>query len=79
MSGFLKVAIFGFCGWGAALIAQNEAIRRQKRCAGQVQGIDWAWEDPRESGRNLLFSIPWTKNLRTGETERWDMTGRRIA
>lgn len=65
--------------WLGVLILQSHNIKLQKACSGQIYGLDWEWEHPHESGRSLLFSIPWTKNLRTGETERWSMIGRPLA
>jgi hypothetical protein len=74
----LGVAIGGAIVWLGVLLLQNQNIKIRKQCAGEIQGIDWRWEDPAESGRSSLFSIPWTKNLRTGETERWNLKGERV-
>ena len=61
----LTVAFVGVGGWVLALLLHEQAVRRAM--CGRVQGIDWDWADPRQTGQSWLFSTPWVRDLRSGE------------
>lgn len=44
-------------------------------CGMPYQGVDWDWANPRDTGQNAIFSVPWVRNLKTGEVMQMPFMG----
>ncbi len=71
MKGWNKILLplLGGMGvWLVLLIRHEGRVRQMMRdCGLPCQGLDWEWVNPPDIGQNTLFSIPYPRNLRTGE------------
>lgn len=64
----LYAGMAGMIGWLLLLMRHEDRVRSYMcDCGLPCQGIDWQWADPKCTGQNAMFSIPWPRNLRTGE------------
>jgi hypothetical protein len=64
--------------WLALLCRHEEEIRRIMRSQCLHYGVDWEWANPSDTGQPILASVPWTRDLYSGEITQWPlMVGRR--